>query len=124
MGVLVKCRQFKPSAVELFVIDDHAAIFHVQYLHDGLVPVDKNIHLATEHVSAHHVCYYSAQGVKTLAHVNRRRIQIIAKGFMQMKHSSLVKQLHKRTQLIQRDIFPCPDNGAIGVYYLQKNVMR
>jgi hypothetical protein len=96
----------------------------VQYLHDGLVPVYKNVHLATQHVSAHRVCHYSAQGVKTLAHVNRRRIEIIAQGFMQMKHSRLVKQLHKRTQFIQCNIFPCPDNGAIGIDYLQKKVMR
>jgi len=65
-------------------------------LHDGLISVDKDIHFATEHITAHCRGNNSTQGIETLSHVHRGRVQVVAKRLMQVKHKANPKdgQVH------------------------------
>jgi len=56
-------------------------------LHDILLPVNENKYFSTPDIPLHLVGYNPTQGIKTLAHVNRIRIQVIGQGLMQMEHA-------------------------------------
>lgn len=68
------------------MINDHPGIFHVQDFHDGLVPVNENKNSAVLYILLHMVGYYAAQGVKTFAHVDRERVQIIIERTVKVEH--------------------------------------
>jgi len=50
----------------------------VQYLHTGAMPVDKDEYIPILDVSSHLIGHYSAQGVKTPAHICGIRIQKVS----------------------------------------------
>ena len=54
--------------------------------HDRLVAVDEDEHFTIAHIAVHRRSYDTTEGIKTLAHINRCRVQVISQGFMQVEH--------------------------------------
>ena len=86
-SILVKSREPKAARLQLLVIDHHTGIFHVKDLHDVLTAVNENEYPATTNILVHRLIYNTAQGIKTLAHIYRQRIQIVLKGSVEMEHT-------------------------------------
>ena len=56
-------------------------------LHDITAAVNENEYPATTNILVHRLIYNTAQGIKTLAHIYRQRIQVVLKGSVEMEHT-------------------------------------
>ncbi len=85
--VFIKSRKLEATRLQLFVIDHHPGIFHVQDLHNVLPAVYENKHPAITDILVHRLIYNTAQGIKTLAHIYRHGMQVVLKGLVPMEHA-------------------------------------
>ena len=86
-GVLIKSRELESTRFQLLVVNHQPGIFHVKDLHDVLPAVNENEYSATTNILVHRLIYNTAQGIKTLAHIYRQRIQVVLKGSVEMEHT-------------------------------------
>jgi hypothetical protein len=59
------------------MIDYKPGVFHVKDLHNVLVAVHENEYPSVTDILVHQGVDNTTQGVKTFAHIHRKRIQII-----------------------------------------------
>jgi len=77
MGVSIESGQMKTAGFQLFMVDNQTGVFHVQDFHDTLFAVDEYEHVPVLNILTHGGCNNPAQGVKTFAHVHRKRVKIV-----------------------------------------------
>ena len=73
-GLFVKMGQLEAARFQLLVVDHQTSVFHVKDLHDVSTAVDENKYPATSNILPHRLIYYTAQRIKTLAHIYRHGV--------------------------------------------------
>lgn len=68
------------------VIDNQAAILHVQGFETGAIPVDEQVHASVAYILLHLVVDKAGERVKALPHITWVGIQPVAHRVVQVKH--------------------------------------
>ena len=80
------------SILQFKVIDDQAAIFHMQGFQGRAMPVNEQEDIPASHILLHVVMYKSTESVKTFPHVGRGWIQPVTHRGVQVKHGYRFKK--------------------------------
>lgn len=72
--------------LQLHVVDHQATELHVQYLHAGEGAVDEDEGITLLDVLAHLILDDATQGIKTLSHISRIRVEVERIGIAECEH--------------------------------------
>lgn len=105
--------QLEAARFQLFVVDNHACIFHVKDLHDVPATVDEDKHTSFADILVHRFIDYSAQGIEAFAHIYRHWVEVVFKRFMEMEHTLSLKDKQESAgeqypgPALSEDVFHC-----------------